>query len=130
MKEKLRYTILQIFSIILILSINTIGTNAVMESDLDTNNLNFIKKVSKAYTNKFCNSVAFGLSKESAMNFSIGENNKVYSKKKEMKSINKEFLAEEIATSVVEECGYKIDLSGEKGIQEFKIYYLSKDKDL
>ena len=36
---------------------------------------------------------------------------------------------EEIAISVVEKCGYPIELSGEKGIQQFKNYYLSKDND-
>ena len=30
-----------------------------------------IERISKDYTNKFCNSIAFGLSKESAMNFAI-----------------------------------------------------------
>ena len=61
------------------------------------------------------------------MNFSIEENNKVFEKKKEMKSINKELLAEEIANSVIEKCGYPINLYGEQGIEEFKSYYLSKD---
>ena len=37
-----------------------------------------IKKVSKDYTKRFCNSIAFGLSKESAMNFSIEESKKVF----------------------------------------------------
>ena len=88
-----------------------------------------IKKVSESYTKKFCNSIGFGLSKESAMNFSLKENNQVFNKRKEFNNINKELLAEEIATSVVEQCGYPIKLSGEKGVIEFKSYYLSKDKE-
>ena len=36
-------------------------------------------------------------------------------------------LAEPV--SVIEKCGYPIKLLGEKGIMEFKNYYLSKDKD-
>ena len=88
-----------------------------------------IKKVSESYTKKFCNSIGFGLSKESAMNFSLKENNQVFNKKKNFKNINKEALAEEIAIGVVEKCGYPIKLSGEKGIIEFKNYYLSKDKE-
>ena len=88
-----------------------------------------IKKVSQSYTNKFCNSIGFGLSKESAMNFSIKENQQVFKKRKEIDNINKELLAEEIAISVIEKCGYPINLSGEKGILEFKNYYLSKDKE-
>ena len=88
-----------------------------------------IKKVSRSYTKKFCNSIGFGLSKESSMNFSLQENNQVFNKKKDFKNINKEALAEEIAIGVVEKCGYPIKLSGEKGIMEFKNYYLSKDQE-
>ena len=89
-----------------------------------------INKVSKSYTNKFCNSIGFGLSKESAMNFSLKENNQVFKKRKDYNDINKELLSEKIAIAVVEKCGYPINLSGEKGILEFKSYYLSKDQDL
>ena len=88
-----------------------------------------IKKASQSYTKKFCNSIGFGLSKESAMNFSLKENNQVFNKRKGFHDINKELLAEEIATGVVEQCGYPISLSGEKGILEFKSYYLSKDQE-
>ena len=88
-----------------------------------------IKKVSKSYPKKFCNSIGFGLSKESAMNFSIKENNQVFKKRKGINNINKESLAEEIAIAVVEKCGYPINLSGEKGILEFKTYYLEKDQE-
>ena len=88
-----------------------------------------IKKVSQSYTKKFCNSIGFGLSKESAMNFSLKENNQAFNKRKNFKNINKELLAEEVAIAVVEKCGYPIKLSGEQGIQEFKSYYLSKDQE-
>ncbi len=89
-----------------------------------------INKVSKSYTKKFCNAIGFGLSKESAMNFSLAENKQVFNKKKGFNEINKELLAEEIAISVIEKCGYPINLSGEKGILEFKNYYLSKDSNI
>ena len=88
-----------------------------------------IKKVSESYTKKFCNSIGFGLSKESAMNFSLKENNQVFNKRKEFNNINKELLADKIAIAVVEKCGYPINLSGEQGILEFKTYYLSKDQE-
>ena len=128
MGKKLKYIILQFFVFILIILINPIGTNSAKASAVDNDTSKFIKKVSKSYTKKFCNSIAFGLSKESAMNFSIAENKEVFKNKKEMNIINNELLAEEIAISVVENCGYPINLSGEKGIQEFKAYYLLKDK--
>tara|TARA_B100001250_G_C19413004_1_gene619901 strand:- start:228 stop:560 length:333 start_codon:yes stop_codon:yes gene_type:complete len=96
---------------------------------LESDNSVLIKKVSKSYTQKFCNAIGFGLSKESAMKFSMEENRQVFKKKKEIKNINKELLAEEIAISVIEQCGYPINLSGGKGINEFKNYYLSKDRE-
>ena len=89
-----------------------------------------INKVSQSYTKKFCNAIGFGLSKESAMDFSLAENKQVYNKKKGFNDINKELLAEQIAISVIEKCGYPINLSGEKGILEFKNYYLSKDSNI
>ena len=49
-------------------------------------------------------------------------------RRKGYNDISKELLAEKIATAVVEKCGYPINLSGEKGILEFKNYYLSKDQ--
>tara|TARA_Y100001968_G_scaffold154841_1_gene141431 strand:+ start:81 stop:416 length:336 start_codon:yes stop_codon:yes gene_type:complete len=101
--------------------------NVLYASEIE--NSTFIKKVSKSYTKKFCNAIGFGLSKESAMNFSIEENKQVFKKRKEMNNIDKELLAEEIALSVIEQCGYPINLSGEKGILEFKNYYLSKDQE-
>ena len=88
-----------------------------------------IKKISQSYTKKFCNSIGFGLSKESSMNFSLKENNQVFNKRKGFNNINKDLLAEEIAIKVVETCGYPINLSGEKGILEFKNYYLTKDQE-
>ena len=88
-----------------------------------------IKKVSESYTKKFCNSIGFGLSKESAMNFSLKENNQVFNKRKGFNNINKELLADKISIAVVEKCGYPINLSGEQGILKFKTYYLSKDQE-
>ena len=95
----------------------------------ESNDSVLIKKVSQSFTKKFCNSIGFGLSEESSMNFSLKENNQVFNKRKGFNNINKELLAEEIAIAVVEKCGYPIDLLGEKGVLEFKNYYFSKDQD-
>ena len=130
MKEQVKQIISRLFSLILIISsilIIFVGeTLYASENDSSV----FIKKVANSYTKKFCNSIGFGLSKESSMNFSIAENEQVFKKKKEYTNINKELLAEEIAKSVIERCGYPIKLSGEKDILEFKDYYLVKDKEL
>ena len=62
------------------------------------------------------------------MNFSFEENKQVFKKRKEMSNINTELLAEEIAISVLEKCSYPINHTGEKGVQDFKNYYLIKEK--
>jgi len=129
MREKLKKTTFMLFAFIFIIfsTINGFQTQELFASEIDESIL--IKKVSQSYTKKFCNSIGFGLSKESAMNFSLKENNQVFKKRKEFNNIDKELLAEEIAIAVIEKCGYPINLSGDKGIEEFKNYYLAKEQE-
>ena len=114
------------FSILICTTLIFTNVDIAGASNKNNDNDKLITKISKDYTNKFCNSLAFGLSKESAMNFSNEENKKIFEKKKGINEINKEVLAKEIATSVVESCGYIINMSGISDIEEFKTYYLSK----
>ena len=100
-----------------------------MVSAIEKENTILLEKISSDYTKKFCNSIGFGLSKESAMNFSYSENKKIFEKRKGFLSIDKESLASKIADSVIFSCGYKLDLYGDKGIKEFKNFYLSVDKN-
>ena len=126
MTEKFKKITFRLFAFLCLISV-VFHTEALSASE--SNPSVFIKKVSNSYTKKFCNSIGFGLSKESAMTFSLEENKQVFKNKKEINTLDKELLAEEIAISVIEKCGYPINLSGEKGIIEFKNYYLSKDKE-
>ena len=129
MKAKFKKITLRLFAFVFFLSSTLVvfHTEALFASESDSSV--FIKKVSNSYTKKFCNAIGFGLSKESSMNFSLEENDQVFKNKKEINTINKELLAEEIAISVIEKCGYPIELKGEKGILDFKNYYLSKDEE-
>ena len=126
MKEKFKQITLRLFSFIFLCSTLVVFHTETLSAS-ESNPSVFIKKVSNSYTKKFCNAIGFGLSKESAMDFSLAENKQVFKNKKGFYDINKELLAEEIAISVIEKCGYPINLSGEKGILEFKNYYLSKE---
>ena len=83
-----------------------------------------IEKVTKDFSKKFCNSIAFGLSKESALNFSFKENNQIFKKRKGFKNIDQDLLASNISISVVDSCGYILNLRGEEGIQEITKDYL------
>ena len=128
MKGTLKKIFLRLFTLIFIMCSTLISFETESLYAAESNDNKLITKVSQSYTRKFCNAIGFGLSKESAMDFSIAENKQVFKNKKWIKDINKELLAEEVAISVIEKCGYPINLSGEKGILEFKDYYLSKDK--
>ena len=129
MREKLNEVIFVIFIFVFVVSSTLIFFQPEILYASENDSYVLMKKVSKDYTKKFCNAIGFGLSKESAMNFSIEENKQVFNKRKGINDLNKELLAEEIAISVIEQCGYPINLSGEKGILEFKNYYLTKDKE-
>ena len=127
MKDRLKTIFFRLFTLIFIMFSILIFFQTESLFAAESSDDKLINKVSQSYTKKFCNAIGFGLSKESAMDFSLEENKQVFKKKKGFHDINKELLAEEIALSVIEKCGYPINLSGEKGILEFKNYYLSKD---
>ena len=127
MKDTLKTIFLRLFTLIFIMFSILFFFQTESLSAAESSDHKLINKVSKSYTKKFCNAIGFGLSKESAMDFSLEENKQVFKSKKGFYDINKELLAEEIAISVIEKCGYPINLSGEKGILEFKKYYLSKE---
>ena len=129
MKDKFQEITLRLFALIFFMCSTLILFHTEESYASESVDSVLIKKASQSYTKKFCNSIGFGLSKESAMNFSLEENKQVFKKKKEFNNINKELLAEEIAVSFVEDCGYPINLSGEKGVLEFKNYYLSKEDE-
>ena len=118
-----------IFSILFIffLVFGIFNIEVLAYSEKQNNQL--IEKITKDYTKKFCNGIGFGLSKESAMNFANKENNLTFQNKKGIDSINKELLANNIAVSVVDTCGYPIDLKGEEGIKEFENEYISMKKN-
>ena len=129
MRKKLKKLISGLFLFVFITFITLISFQVDVLYAIENDNSILINKISKSYTKKFCNAIGFGLSKESAMNFSFEENKQVFKKRKGVNDINKESLAENIASSVIKQCGYPINLNGEKGILEFKNYYLSKDRE-
>ena len=130
MNDALKKIISRLFAFVFFISSTSIifHTQKLYASDSAESALT--KKISKSYTKKFCNAVGFGLSKESAMNFSLKETIQEFKKRKDFNNINKDLLSETISTAVIEKCGYPINLKGEKGIQEFKEYYLSKQNEL
>ena len=53
------------------------------------------------------------------------ENKQIFKKRKGINNIDKNLLAHKIAYSVIDNCGYQIDLYGDKSIEEFASDYLS-----
>ena len=128
MKYKLNKFIFSLFLYISLIT-NLLFVETEMLSASELKNSNLIDKISKDYTKKFCNSIGFGLSKESAMNFSFSENKEIFRKRKGWENLDKDLLAHKISSSVIEGCGYQLDLNGDKDIQEFADYYLSLDQE-
>ena len=96
----------------------------------DIQNEKLMERISNDYTKKFCNSMAFGLSKESSMMFANKENNMIFEKKKGIDSLNRELTANRIAVSVIETCGHLISLKGEEGVSKFQKDYISMNNNL
>tara|TARA_Y100001968_G_C19441322_1_gene762691 strand:- start:2443 stop:2814 length:372 start_codon:yes stop_codon:yes gene_type:complete len=78
------------------------------------------ERISKDFAKKFCNGVGFGLSEESAMNFAMKENIAIFKNKKGIENIETKPLVEKILISVVDKCGYPINLSEEEWISNFE----------
>ena len=61
-------------------------------------------KISKKFANTYCNSTKFGISKDSALKFSIGETSKEFSNNKLNKFIDSELLHKNIILSLENNC--------------------------
>ena len=116
----IKKVILGFFSLFCFFSLTFISFCSEVLADSEKQNDQLIEKISKDYRKKFCNGIAFGLSKESAMNFANKENYLIFHDKKGMDTLNKTRLANKIAIEVVENCGYQANLKGQEGIRRFE----------
>ena len=78
-----------------------------------------IGRISKDFSKKFCNGIGFGLSQESALDFAMKENMAIF-KNKGLESIDNNKIAKEMSIAVIDNCGYSLNLSGEKWAFSFK----------
>ena len=65
---------------------------------------NYTLKISRKFSNTYCNSIKFGISKDGALKFSIGETNKEFSNNKLNKFIDYDLLNKNIILSLEENC--------------------------
>ena len=65
---------------------------------------NYTLKISKKFSKTYCNTTKFGISKDGALKFSIGETNKEFSNNKLNKFIDFERLKKSILLSLENNC--------------------------
>ena len=122
--ERLANKILLSFAMITLFVCNVHMASASASASQNQND-KIIEKISKDYASKFCNGLAFGLSEESAMIFAAKENKLQFKKKKDIFDLNSDLIADQIADSVMDKCGYTFNLNDDEGIIEFKRKYLA-----
>ena len=65
---------------------------------------NYTLKISRKFSNTYCNSIRFGISKEGSLKFAIGETSKEFSNNKINKFINYELLNKNIILNLENNC--------------------------
>lgn len=115
-----------------------IQTKEVFASEANEVNklISLQNKIAKGYSNKFCNSIGMGISKEGATRLTIAENKDskfnpslwfelVSSGKSNLDQINKNELTDEISKTIVNDCGRVLGFSGQQGVDDFKSYFIN-----
>ena len=75
-------------------------TKEISQKNLD----NLVTKVSKKFSRTYCNTSNFGISEQGAMEFSIGETYKEFSKNKLIKFVNEKDIRSKIVSNIEREC--------------------------
>ena len=77
----------------------------VYSIDLSSKNFeNYTLKISNKFSNTFCNTFKFGISREGALRFAIGETNKEFLNNKLNKFIDYELLSRNIISNIENKC--------------------------
>ena len=95
-KKVLRILIL----ILLLIFSNPVYSNNLLEKDIQ----DYTLKISTKFSRTYCNTIKFGISKEGALKFAIGETNKEFLNNKLNKFINYELLNKNILVSLKNNC--------------------------
>ena len=83
-------------------------------------------RISNNFSRKFCKAIQNGFSKDEAMKSAIVKTENIisFSYNPQKKWIEKDDLANQISSQVVNDCGYSFGLIGEEGVDYFKSYFL------
>ena len=97
--------------IIFVLSVVFLSLGSEVNASAIKQNDEFIERIARDFSKKFCNGVGFGLSQESAVNFAMKENMAIFNKKKGFENIDNKAIVEKVSIAVVDKCGYPLNLS-------------------
>ncbi len=89
-------------------------------------------KIAKGYSDKFCNAIGMGMSKDSALKLTVIENSKpsfnpslwlelTFSGEENINQANTDSIVNQVTENVVRECGYPLGLKDQERIDEFAI---------
>ena len=83
-------------------------------------------RISNNFSKKYCRAIKIGFSKDEAMKSAIikTENIISFSYNPQKKWIEKDNLANQISSQVVNDCGWSLGLAGSEGADYFKDYFL------
>ena len=99
------YPMIRIISNILLLLVVLIFNNPVYSIDISQKAIEkYTFKISRKFSNTYCNAIKFGISDEGALKFSIGETNKEFSNNKLNNYIDHDFLSKNILSSLKNNC--------------------------
>ena len=95
----------QIFNFLLSILLMLIMDNPVYSYEFPDNSIEkYTLRISRKFTKTFCNSTKFGISRDSALKFSIGETNKEFLNNKLNKDIDYQLLNINILSSIDKNC--------------------------
>ena len=96
---------LKIIIIIVISSFILLFSNPVYSKEVSIkSHEKYINKISNKFSRTYCNTLNFGISKDGALAFAIGETNKEFKNKKLNRFINNSQLKEKILNDIKNNC--------------------------
>ena len=128
-----------LFSFLLLLAI---PQRTIASDSINPNKLNKLQeRIAKGYSDKFCNGIGIGISKDGAARLAISENKEskfnpllwfelALSGEENIEKIDQDELSYMISNKVINSCGSAIGLTGQKGVESFQEYFISIKKEI
>jgi len=119
--------LLKIFISLLFIFINVFNPLKGFAFDTSDPSVHLLQnRISNNFSRKYCTAIQNGFSKDEAMKSAIvkTENIIAFSYNPQKKWIEKNDLANQISSQVVNDCGWSFGLIGKEGIDYFRSYFL------